>query len=433
MRAGESKEKGPATANVDGPGLARRAPGEPSHTLILAAESPLPPRSGVRLRVLHLARQLARSSQVDVAVLGPAGRAADEPFELSSIPHHRSRSATAMRAWRSPYVVAKQRSEAMAALAAVPRWDTVQVEFPSLVPAACGTRVPVVLDAHNVESDLLGSIADQASSGPSRLRLRWEEQKMRRFERRVVTNVAAVCATSDADAEVFERWGAAEVVVVPNGVDTAAIPHRRTPVAGARLLYVGHLGYEPNAAAARELARDVLPLVRAEVPDASVRLVGRDGARLCSLAGQHVELAGEVPEVLPELRAARAVVLPLRAGSGTRLKVLEAMAAGVPIVATPLAVAGIALRDGEHVLLGATPRELAAQVVRVCCDDALASALSDQARDLAARAYDWSIVGEPLRELHERLAASVAGCVGPRVRVPRKPDYPGQGNGPSGR
>jgi len=356
--------------------------------------------------VLHLARELARSSRVELAVLGPAEPAPDEPFELRSISHRDgSRALTALQAWRAPYVVAKQRSSAMAALASVPQWDTVQVEFPSLAPAARGARVPVVLDAHNVESDLLGSVADRAPGGPSRLRLRWEEKKMRRFERHVATDVAAVCTTSDADAEVFERWGAAEVVVVPNGVDTGAIPHRRAPVGGARLLYVGHLGYEPNAAAARELAGEVLPLVRAEVPDANVRLVGRDGARLSSLAGPHVELAGEVADVLPELRAARAVVLPLRAGSGTRLKVLEAMAAGVPVVATPLAVAGIAVRDGEHVLLGTTPRELTAQVVRVCRDDALAQRLADDARALAERTYDWSIVGERLRALHERLAA----------------------------
>lgn len=373
--------------------------------LVLAAESPLPPRSGLRLRVLHVARELARSSRVDLAVLGDVEPAPEEQFELHSIPHRdRSRALTALQAWRAPYVVAKQRSSAMAALASGGGWDTVQVEFPSLVPAARGARVPVVLDAHNVESDLLSSVADQAPSGPSRLRLRWEEKKMRRFEQQVATEVAAVCATSDADAEIFERWGATEVVVVPNGVDTGSIAPRMSPATGARLLYVGQLDYDPNTAAARTLARDVLPLVRREISEAHVRLVGRDGGRLTALAGPHVELAGSVVDVRPELRAARAVVLPIRAGSGTRLKVLEAMAAGVPIVATPLAVAGISVRDGEHVLLGATCRELAAQVVRVCRDDALARALAANARALAERTYDWSIIGEPLRALHERLA-----------------------------
>ncbi len=388
----------------------RKGDEQVGRTLVLAGESPLPPTSGLRLRVLHLARELARSSRVELAVLGPAEPAFDEPFELRSIPHRdRSRALTALQAWRAPYVVAKQRSSPMAALAAAPGWDTVQVEFPSLLPAARDVRVPVVLDAHNVESDLLGSVADQTPGGPSRLRLRWEEKKMRRFERHVATDVAAVCTTSDADAEVFERWGAREVVVVPNGVDTVAIPQRAVPVGGRRLLYVGHLGYEPNAAAARELAREILPLVRVELPDANVRLVGRHGARLSALAGPHVELAGEVTPVLPELRAARAVVIPLRAASGTRLKVLEAMAAGVPIIATPLAVAGIAVRDEEHVLLGTTPGELAAQVLRVCRDDALAQRLADEARALAERTYDWSIVGEPLRALHERLAARASG------------------------
>lgn len=382
-------------------------------TLVLAGESPLPPHSGLRLRVLHLARELARSSQVDLAVLGAAEAGPSEPFRLSSVPHHRSRGSTVLRSFRAPYAVAKRRSAAMASLAARPEWSSVQVESAAMVPAASRVRVPVVLDAYDVESELLGSVADSSSPGPARLRLRWEQHKTRRFERQVSTQVSAVCTTSDADAEVFEGWGAREVVVVPNGVDTAAIAYRPPAVSGAELLYVGHLGYQPNAAAARELTADVLPLVRDSEPEARVRLVGRDAARLASLAGPHVELLGEVPDVLPELRRARAVVLPLRGGSGTRLKVLEAMAAGVPVVATPFAVTGISVRDGEHVLLGATPRELAAQVVRICRDEAFAASLSRNARELVERSYDWSIAGEPLRALHERLTARRSTVLNP--------------------
>lgn len=382
-------------------------------TLILAGESPLPPRSGLRLRVLHLARQLAVSTNVELAALGAAEPAHAEPFSLTSIPHSRSRAVTALRSWRTPYAVEKRRSLAMGRLAARPCWSTVQVESPAMAPAARLARVPVVLDAYDVESELLGSVAERCGPGPTRVRLYWEAGKTRRFEERVATEVDAVCTASDADAEVFERWGAAEVVVVPNGVDTEAIAHRPPSPTGADLLYIGQLGYLPNARAARELIEDILPLVRAERAEARVRLVGRDGGSLSSLAGPYVDIAGEVPEVLPELRAARAVVLPLRAGSGTRLKVLEAMAAGVPVIATPFAVAGIDVQDERHVLLGVTARDLAAQVLRIYRDDALAAALSVNARKLVERAYDWSIVGEPLRALHARLAERSA----PRVRT----------------
>lgn len=374
---------------------------------MLASESPLPPHSGYRLRILHLARQLSRSAEVELAILGPAHPAGGEPFAVRSLTHQRSRAVAGSRAWRTPYAVEKHRSSTMRRLAAGPRWSTVHVESLALMPAARDARVPVVLDAHNVESDLLASTATQLPFGAPRARLSWEASKTLRFEQTAVAGAAATCATSQYDAAVFEGWGAREVVVVPNGVDTAAVAfHSRQP--GAQLTYIGHLGYQPNAAAVSELVHEILPRVRRSVPSVTIRLIGREGPELDPRATAGVEVVGEVPDVEPELRRARAVVLPLRSGSGTRLKVLEALAAGVPIVATPFAVRGIDVRDGTDVLLGSTSRELAEQVVRVCTDDALAHRLGVNGRALAERRYEWSIVAEPLRALHERLAGRPA-------------------------
>jgi glycosyltransferase involved in cell wall biosynthesis len=111
-----------------------------------------------------------------------------------------------------------------------------------------------------------------------------------------------------------------------------------------------------------------------------------------------------VDNVLPHLRAARVTVLPIRAGGGTRLKALEALAAGVPLVATPFAVGGLGLRDEEHVLLGERPADLAAQTLRVLDDDALADRLSRAGRALVERRFDWPQVARPLVELHHELA-----------------------------
>lgn len=374
-------------------------------TLILASESPLPPHSGVRLRILHVARQIAQTADVDLAVLGPTEAADEEPFELIAFCDELSRTVAAARAWRTPYAVERRRSASMKALASEPLWSVVQVESPSLLPAVAHAQVPVVLDAFDVESDLLGSVAAQLPRSAARTRMLWEAAKTRRFEKAAIARANAVCATSQHDAEIFERWGAREVVMVRNGVDTAAMPfHPRHP--GADLLYIGHLGYEPNVAAATELVSEVLPRVQSDVPDATVRLVGRDGVNLISLTAPQVSIVGEISDLEPELRRARAVVLPLRAGSGTRLKVLEALAAGVPVVATPFAVQGIDVRDGVDVLLGTSSQELAAQAARVCSDDALAARLAANGRALVERTYDWSIVGAPLRALHERLAES---------------------------
>ena len=216
----------------------------------------------------------------------------------------------------------------------------------------------------------------------------------------------AVCAMSDHDAAAFERYGAREVLVVPNGVDTAAVAYRE-PAAGAQLLFVGHYGYQPNAAAARELAGEILPRVREQCPGATLELVGREPpASLARRPPDGVRVTGAVPDVLEHLHAARAVVIPLRSGSGTRLKVLEALAAGVPVISTPLGVQGLDVRHGEDVLIGETPAELAGLAARVAADDALARRLSRAGRALVEGRYDWGAVARPLIELHLRLQGS---------------------------
>ena len=374
--------------------------------LVLAGESPVPANSGIRLRVLHLARALAEAANVELAVLGAPGDADGEPFDLVGTGRPRGRLASLASGIVRPYDVAKHRSGAMRELARSGRWDSVQAELPVLLPAAARAGRPLVLDAHNVEADILRTFAEREPRPLHRARWRWEARKMHRWERRWGGRVDAVVATSDHDAAVFERHGAREVLVVPNGVDVGAIAYE-PPAPGSSLVYVGHYGYRPNAYAARELAEEILPRLRDRIPAATVTLVGRDAghgtARLGALPG--VELVGAVPDVLPFLRRARLTVIPLRSGSGTRLKALEAMAAGVPVVSTSFGLAGLDVRDGEEALIAETPAELADAAARVIQDDALASALAQRARALVERCYDWPVVAAPLVDLHLRLGS----------------------------
>jgi glycosyltransferase involved in cell wall biosynthesis len=372
--------------------------------LVLAPETPVPPTSGSRQRTFHLARELAAAADVDVVALGRVPEDAREPFSLRAVEHRTTRFGALARSLRQPYLAAKVASPAAARLASAARWDTVQAELPFMVAAATHARAPIVLDTQNVETDVVATMAELEPRFLHRARWRWETRKTARFERRVVGIVDAVCAVSDADAATFERWGAQNVVVVPNGVDTATTAYQ-PPGEGPALAYVGHFGYRPNALAALELVDDVLPAVRAQGVEASALVVGRDPTpELVTRAGPAVEVTGEVPDVLVHLRRAAALVLPIRAGGGSRLKILEAMAAGVPVVSTKLGILGLDARDGEHFLLGETRGELAAQAVRVVRDRPLALALSRSARALVERRYDWSIVARPLIELHASLA-----------------------------
>lgn len=377
--------------------------------LIVAAEAPLPANTGFRLRNLHLARQLARADAVTFAHLGSGEPAPGEAFEVVMLPGGRSRVASLAGSLGRPYMAARHASPAMCDLAAGGSWSSVQAESPFTMPAALCAGSSVVLDAHNVEAALPRTLAAADDRFPQRLRRlrwRWEAAKTERFERAMVVAAAAVCATSDSEAATFESWGARRVVLVPNGVDVGAITYQAPDPAGHRLVYVGSFGYLPNQVAAVDLVDRVLPAVAAQIPGASVRLVGRDpGPALRRRAGPRVEVTGTVDDVVPLLRDARALVVPLRAGGGTRLKVLEAMAAGLPVVSTPFGVAGLPVTDGEHVLLGDTASDLAAAAVRLMGDDGLARHLSTCSRRLVEARFDWSVVAGPLVDLHRSLGS----------------------------
>jgi len=369
--------------------------------LMLAPETPVPATSGVRLRMLHVARALADSADLVLAVLGDVPDH-EEPFPILGTRPAPSR-LRALASVGQPYLAARHTSSDLARVAARAAPDTVQAEFPYLVAPATRARAPIVLDAHNVESDLAASFAAAEPRRLQRARWRWESRKLAGFERDAVRTASTVCATSDDDAAAFEAMGASDVVVVPNGVDTRTISF--APVApGAVVAYVANFGYLPNLAAARELVDEILPRLRDLVPEAVVRLVGRDAPSGGAGPATGVEVVGEVDDVVPHLRAARVTVIPLRAGSGTRLKVLEAMAAGLPVVSTRLGVAGLGVRDGEHVLLAESSAELADAAAAVLRDDALAGRLAAAGRKLVESRYDWSIVTRPLLDVHRRLA-----------------------------
>jgi sugar transferase (PEP-CTERM/EpsH1 system associated) len=181
------------------------------------------------------------------------------------------------------------------------------------------------------------------------------------------------------------------VLVVPNGVDTAVFPYSPDGRPAARLVFAGNLGYFPNVDAAVWLAREVMPRVRAAVPGAELRLVGARPARrvraLAALPG--VSLAAAVPAMAPELAAASLAVIPLRAGSGLQNKVLEALATGTPVVTTARATEGLDVRPGEHLLVADDAAGLADAAIALLRDPGRARALAREGRALVERRYRW--------------------------------------------
>src|SRR5262249_50421747 len=198
------------------------------------------------------------------------------------------------------------------------------------------------------------------------------------------------------------------VAVIPNGCDTGALRPLPDTAGGNGLLYVGTLGYPPNADAVLHFTQAILPLIRRRVPDAKLVVVGhRPPAAVRRLADRgEIVLAGSVGDLLPYYKEAKVSIVPLRAGGGTRLKILEAMALGRPVVSTRIGCEGLEVSDGQHLLVADAPTDFADRVVQLLTDAQLCRRLCQNARALVESVYDWSVICHRLLRLYEELAQS---------------------------
>lgn len=271
-----------------------------------------------------------------------------------------------------------------------------------------GKGIPTVIDEFSVEFRLEGDIAAKAPTAGGRIRGRIDSLKTRVFEARAMRRCDLVTCVSDDDARVLRTLaGHTPVEVHPSGADVAGITcvdHRRNR--SDRLVFTGTLGYLPNVDAARYLGNEILPLIRAVRPSVRVHLIGRVDDRVrAMIAADGVEVVGWVPDVLPHLADADLFAAPLRVGGGTRLKILEAFAAGLPVVATPKAVEGLEVEDGVHALISDDAAGLARAVLALLDDEDRRERLALAARRLVEDTYDWQRIGAKFAESVERVAA----------------------------
>jgi glycosyltransferase involved in cell wall biosynthesis len=267
--------------------------------------------------------------------------------------------------------------------------------LPEARELAPGARL--VMDAHNVEAQVADRLAG-VSQWPLGTVLRCQASAVARLEARAVRGVDVVLACSELDAAALRRSGAREVHLVPNGVELRPAPAATGP--RDTVAFVGSYDWRPNVDAATVLARDIWPLVRTAAPGLRLAIIGRKPpAQVQALAAADIEVTGRVDDVAPWLARSFATAMPLRAGSGTRLKVLEAAAARVPIVCTRLASEGLPLVDGRDLLNAETPEAFVAALVRLREEPALAARLTEAA-SLVAQEYEWRRIGARLVELY---------------------------------
>jgi glycosyltransferase involved in cell wall biosynthesis len=267
---------------------------------------------------------------------------------------------------------------------------------------AAPRHIPAVVSPYNVDSAVEAALARHVTPSWARARSAYRARRVRATERRGARRADVVICVSRHDRDYFHDRGARNAVVIPNGVDDDLFDVPLEPPNCPRLLFFGAFGWQPNAAGMIRYLRDVWPRVLRELPDAELRVAGSGTVEAISAAASEtagVKLLGFVPDLLGELRSARAVVAPLWVGGGTRIKVLEALAAARPVVGTSVAVEQIGFEHDCHGLIADDPDALAKATLRLLLDDESAHRYARNARTLAER-YRWRTVTTPLEEIY---------------------------------
>jgi glycosyltransferase involved in cell wall biosynthesis len=374
------------------------------------------------MRVHQLARQLAARHDVTLLSYAEPGEETDFP-ELASelrvrtvekawIPGLRRRvrqaasfASTRPYACRSVYSHDMQR--AIDELCAEEPFDVIQLESTLLCDYDFPRDTPLVLDEHNIEYELYQRMYESEHSLARRVYNYVEYRRFRSFERRSWQRVDGVLVCSERELPIVREYAAdVRAAVAPNGVDLDYFsPDANAPEPGT-LVFNGYLDYRPNYDAAVHLVNDIMPVVRTRHPEARLAIVGRYlHADLRLLRAPGVTITGEVPDIRPHVGGASVVCVPIRMGGGTRLKVVEALAMGKPIVSTSLGCEGIAVRAGEQLLIADAPAAFAARILDVLDSPELGASLGRRGRLLVEQEYSWDVAGERVDTLYRTLAA----------------------------
>jgi glycosyltransferase involved in cell wall biosynthesis len=386
--------------------------------LVLDEEIPFPLNSGKRIRTWNLLRNLCRRHSITFLCYGVPENSGLREMEALGMrvvlvpplpPSNSSRFyagalANLVSLW--PYSVSRHHTQnfagAIRKLIAKESFDLVHCEW---TPYASYIRavgnLPMLIMAHNIEATVWRRRAQHASNFPERMFMASQAWKMARFERRSFTRAGHVAVVTEEEAQTARTWGARAVYLVSNGVDTEYLQPTDEEPETDSLLFLGSLDWQPNRDALQYLLRDILPKIQAANPRAKLRVVGRQPAtklreQVVGLSG--VEWVGEVPDIRPHFARAAAVLVPLRIGGGSRIKILESMSMGKAVVATRIGAEGLDVIPGVHCLIADSPADFSQSVVELLENPERAEALGRNGRELVLRQYDWSRVAKILEQ-----------------------------------
>jgi glycosyltransferase involved in cell wall biosynthesis len=400
-------------------------PGRPLRVVLVDEELPYPPTSGKRIRSLNLTLRLAQRHRLTYlchrnADAAEARRAAeffgDHGIETVVV----DRAVPPKSGWRFyarlaanllsslPYSVATHSSrplrEAVRSLAATRSIDLWHCEWTPYAQSLAGlTDAPTLVMAHNVESLIWQRYFETEPNPVKRWYIQRQWRKFERFERRAFAEASRTVAVSAEDAALMrDRFEARRVCVVDNGVDTAYFRPDTTRREPRTILFLGSLEWRPNLDGVGLLLDQVFPAVRAREAAARLLLVGRNPPewlrrRAAEVPG--VELHATVPDVRPYLARSSVLAVPLRIGGGSRLKILEALASGVPVVSTRVGAEGLNLAAGGHLTVVDDVDGLADGLLHCLQAPATAAAMAERGRRVVLEHYDWGALADKLERV----------------------------------
>lgn len=380
---------------------------------------PWPLVNGGKIRTYHLLREAARQAEIHLRVIrepetAPDAEQALAPLCASLGMFERSQPGRIER-WKLPKLERWFHSRALldAVHADLTRGGFRLVHLDELLLARIvpsERAVPVVQHHHKLDTVLYGSLTRGTT-----LERRFDLWKLARLEAESARRYRhhLLCSQDDADT-LRARYGALDCAVVPSGFDPATfapelVPRERPP---DRLLFLGSMDYGPNVEAVLRFVRTILPRIRAVRRGVELAIVGGDPLpEVRALAGPGVTVTGRVERVQPYLAGASALIVPLEIGGGTRLKIVEALALGTPVVSTTIGAQGLGLVHEQHLLLADGDEAFAAATLRILSDPALARRLGEHGRTHVHEHFRWEVLGRELVDYWERVAFS--GAVSP--------------------
>ena len=388
--------------------------------LWIARTCPYPANDGEKLRVYNLLKALAQRHDLTIVyrVMAEDERRGESELQkfctggVHGIEVPRPQGLLGKLRWLLPFVFSRYPvalctvffepiRQRLTELAASRQFDVVQVEHSSLDIYLDHVKFQgqpaTVLTLHNIDYIRNERVLQNTPVGPAKLYHWFNQRRFKAWELTAIRRYDRVIAMSDVDQRILlNDLPGLPVSVVPNGVDAHVIAFQPAPQASETVIFVASMDSEANHDGAMFFLREIWPHVKQARPAAVLKLVGRGpNAELRAQDnGRDVIVTGKVDDVIGYYREAAVAIVPLRSGGGTRLKILEAMAAGAPVVSTTVGAEGLDVHDGQDILIADTPQPFADAVLRLLSDGRQREALQNAARHLVETRYDWALIGQ---------------------------------------